>query len=68
MPIKDPLGFPYHRDLDSLKASALYCTLCDVVQSGVKMWFDDYRDAESNPSFKHFKECSPLPQMTKDFG
>ena len=61
--LNDPVGFPWHEDLDALVASAASCALCAMVQEGVNMWIAHYRDVEENN--KHFiefqKANQPIP-------
>ncbi|TVY80634.1 hypothetical protein LSUE1_G004553 [Lachnellula suecica] len=51
VPLHDPIGFPYHENLDALAASSPSCTLCAAVQSGVDLWIEDYRDAEKSDQY-----------------
>lgn len=75
-PLKDPLGFPWHEDLDALAKSAKTgCPLCVLVQTGAQTWIDRYRhEGQNNKLFKEFHEHrEPFPEgqrlwLTKRFG
>lgn len=62
--LPDPVGFPFHRDLDALAFSARSCPVCSVAQSGVQGWIERWEDAAKNN--KHFIEFSlqhdPIPR------
>ncbi|KAF4636111.1 hypothetical protein G7Y89_g1979 [Cudoniella acicularis] len=73
---KDPIGFAWHKCLDALAESARAgCPLCTLVQTGVQIWLDHYREAERTyPGWLQFyKESEPIPDretlwLTKRFG
>ncbi|KAI0121015.1 heterokaryon incompatibility protein-domain-containing protein [Xylariales sp. AK1849] len=72
---QDPLGFPWHEDLDALATSAKSCKMCTVVQAGAQVWLDRYRTAEkTNKHWMEFREDDdPIPSgqrlwLTKRFG
>ncbi|KAI3323499.1 HET-domain-containing protein [Xylariaceae sp. AK1471] len=50
----DPLGFPWHTDLDALTLSAGSCAFCGIIQDGVKTWLDHLEAAQKNASFMEF--------------
>ena len=61
--LPDPIGFPFHRDMDALASSARSCPICNIAQTGVQSWIDRWEDAARNN--KHFIEFSlerdPIP-------
>jgi hypothetical protein len=52
--LADPLGFPWHPDLDALALSASSCAFCGIIQDGVKAWLGDFELAQKNPIYAEF--------------
>lgn len=61
--LPDPIGFPFHEDLDALAVSAQSCPVCNVAQAGVQGWIDRWEDAaKNNTSFIEFYlKDDPIP-------
>ncbi|KAK6827546.1 heterokaryon incompatibility protein-domain-containing protein [Apiospora arundinis] len=53
---KEPYGFPWHQDLDSLADSASSCPLCAVVQEGSQKWLGHFEEFRRKPINAVFKE------------
>lgn len=62
--LPDPIGFAYHKDLDTLAVSAQSCPVCKIGQAGVQGWIDRWEDAaKNNTSFIEFHlETDPIPK------
>lgn len=73
--LQQPLGLPFHENLETLAQSAKSCPLCAVVQSGVQVWINSWEDAAKN--YKQFivlrMDSEPIPvkeqlRITKRLG
>lgn len=61
--LPDPIGFPFHEDLEALALSARSCPVCNIAQAGVQGWIDRWEDAaKNNKSFIEFSlQRQPVP-------
>lgn len=61
--LPDPIGFPFHADLDALALSARSCPVCNIAQAGVQGWIDRWEDAAKNNKFfiEFHLERDPIP-------
>ncbi|KAE9363904.1 HET-domain-containing protein [Stipitochalara longipes BDJ] len=74
--LKDSIGFAWHESFNALEESAKAgCPLCILVQSGVQIWLDYFREAERTyPGWRQFyKDSEPIPDeerlwLTKRLG
>ncbi|KAK7996718.1 transcription activator of gluconeogenesis [Apiospora arundinis] len=53
---KEPYGFPWHQDLNSLAESASSCPLCAIVQEGFQKWLGYFEESQRKPFYAEFKE------------
>ncbi|KAI3391067.1 hypothetical protein diail_8072 [Diaporthe ilicicola] len=62
--LPDPIGFPFHKDLDALALSARSCPVCKIAQAGVQGWIDRWEDAAKNDkAFIEFDKLrEPIPR------
>jgi hypothetical protein len=61
---KDPIGFAWHKSFDALAESAKAgCPLCILVQAGVQIWLDHFREAERTYAGwrQFYKDNEPIP-------
>ncbi|ROW01241.1 hypothetical protein VMCG_05975 [Cytospora schulzeri] len=58
-----PLGLPFHENLQALALSAKLCPLCGLVQSGVCTWINTWQDAAKNHKgfIEYHMEKDPIP-------
>jgi hypothetical protein len=74
--LKGPIGFAWHESFNALAESAQAgCPLCTLVQTGVQIWLDYYREAERTDLgwIEFNKGDQPIPSeerlwLTKRFG
>ncbi|KAK2764993.1 hypothetical protein FQN54_008692 [Arachnomyces sp. PD_36] len=74
--LKDPLGFPWHEDLNALEASAgSGCPLCSLVQKGAQSWIEKHREPGKGALFwrEFHQKTEPIPHgqrlwLTRRFG
>lgn len=64
--LPDPIGVPYHENINALAESAKTCDLCAVVQAGVQAWrcsWKEYARSDGEPGgFENLTWKSPLEE------
>lgn len=64
---QQPMGFPFHENLETLAFSAKLCLLCGVIQNGVQAWINHWEEAaKNNKGFIEFDiHRHPIPTKQK---
>lgn len=64
---QQPMGLPFHENLETLALSAKSCLLCGVIQNGVQAWINHWEEAaKNNKGFIEFDiRRYPIPTKQK---
>ncbi|ETS86568.1 hypothetical protein PFICI_00396 [Pestalotiopsis fici W106-1] len=53
---QQPLGYPWHTDLDSLAASVSACVLCATIHQGFQVWLSHFERGQKKQFYVEFQD------------